>query len=125
MRTIKLTPEQLAEVQQVWEEDGEDGGAMFGQVFLSETLNEIRVSVFTRMEAEALKALINKFRSNRRIIRPEDFDTRVFETFAELHPHEAYELDPEKMIAYAQKRNPALSVDDIKRLLAETEGGGE
>lgn len=46
----------------------------------------------------------------------------AFEIFADVHPHEAAELDWEKFVAYTRERcgHPNLSEEDIHRILGET-----
>lgn len=41
----------------------------------------------------------------------------AFETFAKLHPHEAYELNNQRFYDYVRTINPELSDKDIVNLL--------
>ena len=45
----------------------------------------------------------------------------AFRTFANIYPHEAYELDPPRFCEFVRTSHPDLSDDDILELLNETE----
>jgi len=44
----------------------------------------------------------------------------AFRTFANIYPHEAYKLEPERFCNFVRTSNPDLSDKDIVKLLNET-----
>lgn len=44
----------------------------------------------------------------------------MFNVFAQLHPHEAYELNPEMFLAFMKEQGYNLSKDEIEDLLIQT-----
>jgi hypothetical protein len=45
----------------------------------------------------------------------------VFEVFANLHPHEAYEQWPDRFWEYFQAQRPGVSRTDMEAMLRETD----
>jgi len=55
-------------------------------------------------------------------------DDEAFALFAEVYPHEAYDSEPERFLAFAKKSCPQRTREDIVSLLEKTRsrrGGGE
>ena len=48
----------------------------------------------------------------------------AWETFASAYPHEAAELDWPRFVAFTQSKNPAISEEEIRKLLEKTARGG-
>jgi hypothetical protein len=50
----------------------------------------------------------------------DDENREMFKVFCSLHPHEAYELNPEAFIAHCKDLNPDATEEEIIKLLEET-----
>ena len=53
------------------------------------------------------------------------FDKSAFQTFAELHPVECYELNPKRFCNYVRKSRNVKISDNMIKLLIESESIGE
>jgi hypothetical protein len=51
----------------------------------------------------------------------ENLSMAMFDTFADMHPHEAYEYDKNMFWEYVKKKCPSMTKDEMVRLLKETE----
>jgi hypothetical protein len=51
----------------------------------------------------------------------EQIEENTFKAFAWLHPHEAYALDADRFVKFAQDVNPKATREDILRTLQETD----
>lgn len=50
-----------------------------------------------------------------------DDNREMFEVFCNMHPHEAYELNPDELIKYMHKEHEQLTAEEVIELLKETE----
>lgn len=50
-----------------------------------------------------------------------DENREMFDMFCNLHPHEAYELNPKEFIRHCKELNPDVTEEEIIKLLKETE----
>jgi hypothetical protein len=50
-----------------------------------------------------------------------DDNREMFKVFCNLHPHEAYELNPQEFIRHCKDLNPDATEEEILEILKETE----
>ena len=51
-----------------------------------------------------------------------DMDELAFNVFGTLHPHEAYELDPDRFYEFVKQLNPEITREEMVQYLEETKG---